>query len=265
MHGQSECDFLPLQLIDLLLLEPPHYLLCPTVFLAQGVLSLPLGPDRLLLGAKKLEEQPGSDGRGIRGEERQGRRGSGGGEKRAGERRGGRVGDVERREEGGGERGRKGGGGWGRGEEREEPSEKRRRGERLGPEGRREEGVGREEEQEWGRGRRIAFGTGTGATRREEARQREERMKVRPRRTLRGCGTRGGGAAGGEPCKLVGEEEIRVRGHQVAELVERLHSGGGRGHLGGNAVSDHVADRGTGTRAGRRCAPPSLALGFSFH
>jgi hypothetical protein len=54
-----------------------------------------------------------------------------------------------------------------------------------------------------------------------------------------------------------------VRGHQVAELVERLHSGGGRGHRGGNAVSDHVADRWTATRAGRRCAPPSLPLGFS--
>lgn len=250
MHDQPECDLLPLQLLDLLLLEPPHHVSDPSVLLAHSVLPFPLGPGRRLVGAGELEEQPGSDGRGICGEERQGRRGGRGREKRAGERRGGRVGDVERGEERGREGGGEGGGGRGRGEEREEPGEERRRGEGLGPEGRREEGMGREEGQERGRGRRVAGG---GAARRQEAREREERVEVRPRRALRGCrGRRRGGAARGEPRELVGEEEIRVRGHQVAELVERLHAWGREGgHRGGNAVSDHGGvDRGYGDAGG---------------
>ncbi|TVU45427.1 hypothetical protein EJB05_04914, partial [Eragrostis curvula] len=122
--------------------------------------------------------------------------------------------------------------------------------------GRREEGVGGEEGQERRRGRRVA----TGAARGEEAREREERVEVRPRRARRRGGRgRGAAAAGGEPRELVGEEEIRVRGHQVAELVERLHSGGNAGQIMRRIRGAETTTRG----AEMRSSPPFPLWFFS--
>jgi hypothetical protein len=258
MDDQPEGDLLTLQRLYLLLFEPPHYLPDPSVLLGNRVFPFYLCLGRHLLQAGKLEEQPCGDGRGICSEERQGRRRRRCREERACERRGSRVGDIERSEDRGRERRRKGGRGRGRGEEREEPGEERPRCEGLGPEGRRQEGVGREEGEKRGRRRRVA----TGAARWEEAREGEERVEMRPRRARQRGGRGHAAAAGGEPRELVGEEEIRVRGHQVAELVESLH-------LRRQCGSDHEADRaGGGDNEARgaemRSSPPFLPFGFFF-
>jgi hypothetical protein len=261
MHDEPEGDLLPLQLLHLLLLELLHHLPDPSIFLSRRVLPLPLGLGRRLLRARELEEQPGGDGRGIRGEERRwaGRRG---GEERAGEGRGRRVSDVERGEERRGERRRERRAGRRRGEQGEEPGEEGRRGERLRPERRREEGVGGEEREE----RRGQGGSGPGAGG-EEAREGEEGVEVRPRRALRGRRRRrrGGAAAGGEPGELVGEEEIRVRRHQVAELVERLHGGSAAAMAGvrswGEVVAAAAADRDWGGGGGGEAMGPRRTSG----
>lgn len=90
---------------------------------------------------------------------------------------------------------------------------------------------------------------------RRRARARREWRCARDARCADADADAGGAAAGGEPGELVGEEEIRVRRHQVAELVERLHGGSAAAMAGvrswGEVVAAAAADRDWGGEARR--------------